>query len=205
MTFWTNSGFEPKRAFRFKVTIAGIEPFYVKKITKPKFTLQEAEHKFLNRSYFFPGHVTWDPVTVTFVDDVHGNVVNKLSAAIANSNYADIISNPMTKNDPYRTIQKQGLNKYTAEGALGTGQINPLIPIPSEPLTASVLATVGNAILIEQIDSTGDIVVEQTVLHNGWIKSITPSELSYDTEDLSTYDLEIRYDWAQILPTGKKK
>ena len=41
----------------------------VKKITKPKFTLQEAEHKFLNRSYFFPGHVTWDPVTVTFVDD----------------------------------------------------------------------------------------------------------------------------------------
>jgi hypothetical protein len=191
MTFWTNSGFEPKRAFRFKVTIAGIEPFYVKKITKPKFTLQEAEHKFLNRSYFFPGHVTWDPVTVTFVDDSEGNVMSQLTNAITTGNYGDIVkaqdlAGLGADNKTFRTVQKKSLTQSTADGVLN-------IPVrSSDPESNST------PILIEQIDSTDLIVVEKIELYNGWIKSITPSELSYDTEDLSSYDVEIRYDWAAI-------
>lgn len=202
MTFWTNSGFEPKRAFRFKVSIGGIDPFYVKSVTKPTFTVEEGEHKFLNRSYYFPGHVTWNPVTVTMVDDINGNVMTRLSSIVGNSNYADIVGDQMNSNTPYRTIQKQGFSKNTVDGTIA--QINPLAPVGADPLDQSNGGQ-GSFIRIEQIDSTGAIVVEQTILWNGWIKSITPSELSYDSEDLSTYEVEIRYDWAEILGQGNLK
>lgn len=192
MTFWTNAGFEPKRAFRFKVTIAGIEPFYVKKITKPKFTLQEAEHKFLNRSYFFPGHVTWDPVTVTFVDDTNGAVMSQLTNAVVSGQYGDIagaqdLGGLGIDNRTFRTVQKKALSQATFDGVLS---------LPTEP---SDLEATSSPIIIQQIDSTDQIVVEEITLYNGWIKSITPTELSYDTEDLSSYDVEIRYDWAKIM------
>ena len=200
MTFWTNSGFEPKRAFRFKVTIAGIEPFYVKKITKPKFTLQEAEHKFLNRSYFFPGHVTWDPVTVTFVDDTDAAMLSKLTTVVANANYGDIKGKDTlglgTGNDQYRTVNKHFLSDGTGNNA------GPALETSAQ--AAPALDANSQAISIEQIDSTSLIVVEKIELYNGWIKSITPSELSYDTEDLSSYDVEIRYDWAKILNKGEE-
>lgn len=193
MTFWTNSGFEPKRAFRFKVTIAGVEPFYVKKITKPKFTLQEAEHKFLNRSYFFPGHVTWDPVTVTFVDDTSGLVMSQLTHVLSVSNYGDIKnegdqSGLGADKKTFRTVQKQAIVAATKDGLTG-----------SKPAAKSDTGTGdGQIITIEQIDSTDLIVVEKIELYNAWLKSITPTELSYDSEDLSSYDMEIRYDWASI-------
>lgn len=199
MTFWTNSGFEPKRAFRFKVTIAGVAPFYVKKITKPKFTLQEAEHKFLNRSYFFPGHVTWDPVTVTFVDDTSGLVMSQLTHVLSVSNYGDIRdernqSGLGTDNKTFRTVQKQAIVTATKDGLTG-----------SKPAAKSDTARGdGQIITIEQIDSTDLIVVEKIELYNAWLKSITPTELSYDSEDLSSYDIELRYDWASITGPNTK-
>jgi hypothetical protein len=193
MTFWTNSGFEPKRAFRFKVSIAGIPAFYVKKITKPKFTLQEAEHKFLNRSYFFPGHVTWDPVTVTFVDDTSGLVLEQLTHVLNVSNYGDIknkgdLSGLGAEKKKFRTVQKQAIATATKDGVTGA----------TPAAVSNQAAGDGQIITIEQIDSTDLVVVEKIELYNGWIKGITPSELSYDTEDLSSYDIEIRYDWAAI-------
>lgn len=189
MTFWTNAGFEPKRAFRFKVTMLGVEPFYVKKITKPKFTLQEAEHKFLNRSYFFPGHVTWDPVTVTFVDDNNGSTLAQVTQQLVTANYQDIRGgsslSPGTANG-LKTVQKKALVDGTVDGSAASATL--ATPESGDGLFA----------LIEQIDSTDSTVVESIKLYNPWIKSITPSELSYDVEDLSSYDIEIRYDWAQM-------
>lgn len=177
MAFWTDSNFEPKRGFKFKVKVGNVEPFYVKKITKPKFTLQEAEHKYLNRSYFFPGHVTWDPVTVTLVDTVSSPVVQRLVDALTRSNYEDVSGTNITAEDKKTVPKDKIVTQSSSDGASKT-------------------------IVIEQIDSE-DVVVERIVLANAWIKSVTPTELSYDTEDLSSYDVEIRYDWAKIeTPTA---
>ena len=85
----------------------------------------------------------------------------------------------------YLTIQKKALSQGTADGKA-------VSPTPESQGTSS-------PIIIEQIDSTDNQVVEEITLYNGWIASITPSELSYESEDLSSYEIEIRYDWAQIL------
>lgn len=182
MAFWNQSAtLDPKRAFRWKVTllegtnVGGSVSFLAKKVTKPQFTIEEAEHKFLNKSYYFPGHVKWDPVTVTLVDSQDGLLMGKIVGAINAGNYPTIKSGTITEsaeNLPTNTMQT--ISKGRLSEATGTsGQVE-----------------------IAQLDVDGTII-EKWTLHNAWIKSVKPSELSYDTEDLSTYDIELRFDWAQ--------
>lgn len=175
MTFWSEGIGEPKRAFRWRITQfapggvgANVLEFYAKKVTKPQFTVEEAEHKHLNKSYYFPGHVKWDPITITFIDDANGTLVQGLTSALGNSSYDLINSTSPANHSDNATLSKSGLsNNTTSDGKL----------------------------VVQQLDADG-AAIETFTLNNAWIKSIKPSELSYDTEDLSTYDVEIRYDWC---------
>jgi hypothetical protein len=175
MTFWSDGIGEPKRAFRWEISqfspggeaVATLK-FYAKKVTKPQFTVEEAEHKHLNKSYYFPGHVKWDPVTITFIDDSTGSLLKGLTGALSQSGYDLINSTSPANHDDNATLSKAGLaGNTTNDGKL----------------------------VVRQLDADG-AAVETFTLNNAWIKSIKPSELSYDTEDLSTYDVEIRYDWC---------
>lgn len=192
MTFWTDSNFEPKRAFRWKVNVlsgpsagTNIASFLAKKVTKPQLTIEEAEHKHLNKSYYFPGHVKWDPVTVTLIDTNGGDVVSSITEAFKASNY-DFVSGKDTNNSGGQQGQTGAsmatLKKGTLVGASSAGN---------------------KTVSIEQLDADGNIV-ETMTLHNAWIKSFKPSELSYDTEDLSSYDVELRFDWASYTKTGEE-
>ena len=76
MAFWTgvNKGVrDPKRAYRFVLSIPnvkGLPHWAVKKVTKPKFTVSELTHRYLNHTFYYPGKVEWNEVTATFVDPV---------------------------------------------------------------------------------------------------------------------------------------
>ena len=66
---------DPKRNFRFFITITGITTdnggsmvWYAKDVQKPTFTLAEATHEYLNHTYYYPGKVTWNPVEIKMVD-----------------------------------------------------------------------------------------------------------------------------------------
>lgn len=54
------------------------------------------------------------------------------------------------------------------------------------------------AVKILQIDGDGN-QVETWTLQNPFIKKISFSELDYENDDLSTIDIELRYDWAECL------
>jgi hypothetical protein len=45
-------------------------------------------------------------------------------------------------------------------------------------------------------------LVEHWRLNQAWIKEVKPSALDYDSEDLSTIDIVLRYDWAQLGDAG---
>ena len=55
----------------------------------------------------------------------------------------------------------------------------------------------GSNFLIQQLDSEGQII-EEWVLYNPWVKSIAFSDLDYTSDELSTIDLTISYDFAII-------
>ena len=81
MAFWAEnfgdggSLKDPKRKFRWTVQLNGLYGdnavvWWAKTINKPSFTIAAAEHKYLNHTFYYPGSVTWNDVTLTLVDPV---------------------------------------------------------------------------------------------------------------------------------------
>jgi len=123
MPFWsTNFGEDttlkdPKRKFRFTVEFQGIAAsiggavmWYAKTVGKPSFAIAAAEHKYLNHTFYYPGSVTWNDVSVTLVDPVDPDMTATLSDIVVQSGYAP----------PADTTSLSTMSKAKAAGALGT-------------------------------------------------------------------------------------
>lgn len=74
MAFWTDAAAEdPKRKFNFRVRISatpGTRPqeYHCKSATLPKFSVNKVEAKYFNHTFKYPGSVTWDSVSLVFID-----------------------------------------------------------------------------------------------------------------------------------------
>jgi hypothetical protein len=93
---------DPKRKFRFMVQMTGFgdtavdnttnggnsgEIWFAKSANKPSFTINAAEHKYLNHTFYYPGAVTWNEVTVTMVDPQDPDVAGTLSELVEKMGY----------------------------------------------------------------------------------------------------------------------
>ena len=111
MAFWTDSaGQYPKRQYRFLVTIGNLPngaTWYAKKATKPAFTISSIKHNYLNHTFYYPGRVEWQPVTVTLVDPVQPDAVANTLSMIAASGY-NLPTSIATTPDQTTTISKAG-------------------------------------------------------------------------------------------------
>jgi len=177
MTFWADKRLEPKRQYRFLLSIGGdkIPAFIIKTSKKPSYTVTEKDHKFLNWQFWFPGRVEWDSIDITLVDPVDPDAATNVMRIINNAGYRlSQLSGPEPSADNIYTI-----SKARAVTALGpTIYIQQLGPPVQNVLT------------------TPDRVVEEWELRNPWIQKVDMGELSYDSEDFSEITLTIRYDFA---------
>ena len=125
MAFWSenfgqNSTLkDPKRKFRFTVEFQGIQSaqggatlWYAKTVTKPGFTINTAEHKFLNHTFFYPGSVSWQEISLTLVDPVQPDMTATLSDIVVASGYT-----PPTDST---TASLTSISKAKAATSLGT-------------------------------------------------------------------------------------
>jgi hypothetical protein len=123
MPFWsTNFGQDttlkdPKRKFRFTVEFQGIQSaqggatlWYAKTVSKPSFQIAATEHKYLNHTFYYPGSVSWQDVTLALVDPVNPDMAATLSDIVVQSGYT-----PPTDSNSLTTM-----SKAKAAGALGT-------------------------------------------------------------------------------------
>ena len=171
--FWTTSiGKDPKRAFRFTVTFSTLDGalgmiWYAKKVGKPKFTVGEAEHDFLDKKFYYPGKITWEPISMTLVDPVTPDAAGALLSVLSAAGYTI----PASAADLQSGTGLTTVSKQSAVDSLGI-------------------------ITIQQIDSAGEMLEEWT-LNGSWLKSVEFGELDYSSEDLTEITLTIRYDWAQ--------
>tara|TARA_Y100001937_G_scaffold97392_1_gene132640 strand:- start:86 stop:673 length:588 start_codon:yes stop_codon:yes gene_type:complete len=108
---------DPKRKFRFKVEFQGINSaqggalmWYAKTVSKPSFQISSAEHKYLNHTFYYPGSVTWQDVSLTLVDPVDPDMAATLSDIVVAGGYS-----PPT--DPTDLVS---MSKAKASSALGT-------------------------------------------------------------------------------------
>jgi len=113
--FWTGTGdslAEPKRKFRFKVHFGSLNgsAFWVKTVNKPTFTINAAEHKYLNYVFYYPGNVTWNEITLTGVDPIDPDLAETLAQALTDAGYVL----PGTPSEP-KTISKRAATATLGE------------------------------------------------------------------------------------------
>lgn len=166
MTFWTSLGADPKRQYRFQVTIAGMgqgsATYYIKSVQKPGLKISSKEHMYLGHKFHYPGLVTWDPpeLNIKMIDPVNPDAAANLTAILQASGY-------LVPKDENTLIT---ISKRRASESLG-------------------------AVVISVLDEAGS-VIEKWTLQNPFVTGIKFGELGYDKEDLSELELSVKYDWC---------
>lgn len=173
--FWTDARLEPKRGYRFLVTIGNMPSgatYYVKSVQKPGLEITAKEHMYLGHRFHYPGLVKWtpNPIEIKLIDPVNPDASQNLSAIIQASGYA-------IPKDPKSVTT---MSKAAAVGNLGT-------------------------VVIKQINEShgpqglnGGEAIETWTLNNAFIVGVTFGELAYDKEDLTEVSLKVQYDWATL-------
>ena len=103
--FWTSAAVSPKRNFRFLVRIGSMPngaTWYSKSVTKPSVTVNPSEHMFLNHTFYYPGKVNWNEITIELVDPVSPDASINLSRILFDSGYR-----PPTDVNDNTTISKK--------------------------------------------------------------------------------------------------
>ena len=180
MPFWsTNFGEDttlkdPKRKFRFTVEFQGVAAaiggavmWYAKTVSKPSFQIATSEHKYLNHTFYYPGSVTWQDVSLTLVDPVDPDMTATLSDIIVQSGYSP----------PSDTNSLSTMSKAKAAGALGTVIITQ-IDSDGKPLETW---TLWNSFITEvkygDLEYGGDDLTEMSVtLKYDWARVETDGE-----------------------------
>jgi len=124
MAFWSDADKgvkDPKRAFRWILVNGNIPMYTLKKVSKPSFTIQESTHKYINHTYYYPGRVEWNTVTMTLVDPVNPDAAAKIAQVITDSGYAPAIqdsSSPktMSKSSAASTLGSIEIRQIDADG-----------------------------------------------------------------------------------------
>jgi hypothetical protein len=178
MSFWgTQLGEgqrDPKRKFRFKVTIGAIGDgviWYLKTTGKPEMTISgDTTHKFMGHSFHFPGSVSWNEIEMTLVDPVDENkkdAAGKLLSIVEAAGYV-----------------------YPDSKYIQDGQAKAMKTISKAKAVAAL-----KSVVIEQLDADGE-TIEKWTLHNPFITKVGFGDLSYEAEDLSEISISFKYDWA---------
>ena len=171
MAFWTDStGQDPKRQFRFLVTIGNMPngaTWYAKKAEKPGFTITEIKHAYLNHNFYYPGRVDWKPISVVLVDPVSPDALANTLSIVAGSGYR------LPTSIAVSPVNTTTISKASSVAALG-------------------------GVVIQQIDSVGN-VIENWSLNGAFLTDVAYSGLDYSADELIELTLKFRYDWADCV------
>lgn len=205
MAFWDDVQIEPKRKFKFFVTIAGggashdkvitIPPYVIKKASKPSFSITEAKHSFLGHNFFFPGKLEWKEVDITLVDAAGFNESD--STATAGTDLASGGEQTDQTLSIMRLLHEFGYQHPTDTAAAVTAGT-----YANNAKTFSKWAgtTSLGSVTFKSIDSNGQVIEEWT-LKNAWIKEVNFGDGDYSSDDIVELTLKIRYDWAEFSKT----
>ena len=174
MTFWTDQGLEPKRNYKFLLSIpggtagTGIQQYLIKSAGKPTFDVTSSPHDFLNHKFYYPGRTTWNPISVVIVDAVNSdiNATQSVMKILEASGYK-------LPTDPQSVEGRQTISKNKATNvALGR-------------------------ITLRTLNAEG-ATVEEWVLNNAFITKAEFSGFDYSSEELQTVTLTLQYDNAYV-------
>ena len=183
--FWNEAILEPKRKFRWIMSINGIPYFTIKETSRPSYEVGVATHEFINHTFNFPGKVKYNDIEVKIIDSANPDAAETLRQIIFAGGYRLPTSAP---------VGTQSITKLGAVNALGEVQISILGGGGEDGSGAGGGSTGG-------VNDEGD-VLENWVLHNAWIMKVDFDPLSYGDDELAQVTLTIKYDYAVLNRTS---
>jgi len=178
--FW-RAGIEPKRNFRWVVHLTNFgesATWLAKTVDKPSWKTSDVPHKFINHTFYYPGRVEWNPVTIKLIDPVVPvDASSNLLKILRSSGY----------NFPAGGMEaaSQSITKAKAAGALGEVKITQLGPGPNGAM-----------------DGTLSDVVDEWKLVDAFVTEVKLGSLDYGNEEMVELEMQIRYDWAYMTHAG---
>lgn len=173
MAFWSSApSSEPRRNFKFILRVLGLPVWVVKTVTLPEITVNNAEHKFLNHTFYFPGTVTYNEISFTVVDSINEDISRNILRSFANTGYNTPESETAARSSLItKGAAVQSLGNITIQ-QLGNGESG---------TSSSIGFKLRNAWIS---------------------KLTFPQGLDYSSEDLSDIQVSLKYDFFDFLRPG---
>jgi len=173
---WASATIEPKRSFKFVLSIGGVPAWVVKDAARPEITVgAEATHRFISHQFKFPGRVSWGDVAVTLVDPIDYEIGSMLFDIVKDAGY-DLPNNWTEENEGWkRSLSKKRFMGFETGG-------NPIENKLGE-------------VSIKTLDTDGK-EVETWTLKNTWVKKIAYGKFDYGTDALVNIAVTFAYDYA---------
>lgn len=177
--FWHQKYIQPKRQFKFIAEVAGgnlIYPYLVRKVTRPELTMPEKQHKILGHEFQFPvGTQQWNVVNIEFMDIAR-----------------DYLDNDQTEENAAIFLQDAiRASGYVYPNSMADATIG---------LTKGKAVTAMGSLKIYQLDAD-NTVLETFRFKNPFITKVNfGGDFDYNAEEFVMPNIDIRYDWAEIVP-----
>lgn len=166
---WGDIQTEPKRTNRFLI-LGNLPVFTIQQVKLPSLEVSEAKVDYISHQFWYPGKVTWAPVSMTLVDAIapEGITSNVIMQIIENAGYEfpGVGASIESASPLVHSFSKFRFNEETG------------------------------LITIQSIDADG-FPIDQWTLQNAWIKSIDPGDLTMADANPVNIKLSFRYDWAE--------
>ena len=172
MAFWIEKNTEPKRVFRWTLTLPTIgQQWICKSVQRPSWETSVHPHKYINHEDKYPGRVTWNPISIVLVDPVTPVDTTATMLAILRASGYDF---PTGEQRSRSTI-----TKALATSAIGS----PVIEMHGQ-------------------DAHGSLVLDSWILVNAFPTTVTLGDLNYDGDELLEINMTLAYDYAYMGVSG---
>ena len=169
---WASVKIEPKREFKFILTLGDIPAWVVTQCDRPNPNFQgTVTHDFLGHQFKYPGKLQWSDVSVTLVEPVDPDVSGQVLDAVVKAGY-----NPPST----WTADNEGWRTTFSKEKFVNGNFGD--------------------IAVKVLDSNGN-EVESWTLFNSFVSDINYSRLTYGGNNINTVTLRFSYDYATVIIT----
>lgn len=198
------SGKQAQQVYRFVLRVKGIDAALIQSVTTPKYKISTTDYQMLEYKFKYPTTAEWTgPITFDVLqildEDLITSTLGFFMSKLYNSDYyaspmglgtgeKDVfLPNALYKaRDSISTFVNNGPNNGYARKS-GEGSV---LDLSKQKLTNAL----GNVEIIT-LDEEGN-KFDCWRLNGAFITGITPVDLTYNSETLSTVKVELSYDWA---------
>ena len=180
--FWNNPSVEPKRNFRFLLSISAFPDatWLVKTAERPKANVSSVPHQYINHTFNYPGRLVWNPISITMVDPYEPvDSTKTIYQFLKIAGY----QKPQGTADESFARSQSALLKASATNGLGIVRLSSLHPIAG--------------------DGMDSLPADEWELRNAFIQGeVNFGSFDYGSEELLTITFTLQYDWAILGVSG---